>query len=269
MGGSISCRQIIKKDISTLPTRLRPIFFLNGHSIIFVDFVKGRLITTNGRTSEPKFQSSWSDLEIWRVNDQIYITHLWQLWPTPTLNVHTENPTLTFITPKEKNKLSNTPKQICQMQYLKDSDGSSLIKLHSNKRFCYHTGNDLYFGELANDKIMQKKISYPLFPNIIRFCLTHDDLLMLLILVHKPDGKFSYSLIFIDCDEVKIITTVELPGNIPKFEKGYRHYFFAELTPTRQDYLHLQNIIKPSIEKFLPPPLATTVFVYIFGDLLL
>ncbi|AYV84484.1 MAG: hypothetical protein Hyperionvirus27_4 [Hyperionvirus sp.] len=152
-------------------------------------------------------------------------------------------------------------------------DKLRLIKLHPRtndssglykKYFCLQYSNCLSIGSIRNNKLDVKNITHPLFGHIHRFCLREDNILMLVILKCYRVG-YHQQLIFVDCNKIKLIGSIDLDKNIaPPTTPAH---IFTELTSTRKDYLLLQSKFTPSITPFLLPPLASIVFSYLFADI--
>ncbi|AYV83210.1 MAG: hypothetical protein Hyperionvirus5_16 [Hyperionvirus sp.] len=146
-----------------------------------------------------------------------------------------------------------------------NNESARLVKLHPRandptgfykKYFCFNDGNYLLIGTICDDKLCAaEKIIDQLFEDISLFCLTGDNLLMLLL---------SDQLVFVDCNEVTVVGRIELEGNIPI---SLSHHIFTELSPIRKDFIMLEGKFRQFISAFILAPLAGIVFTYIFGDM--
>ncbi|AYV83793.1 MAG: hypothetical protein Hyperionvirus11_66 [Hyperionvirus sp.] len=148
-----------------------------------------------------------------------------------------------------------------------------LLKLHPRANdptgffknyFCWVETDTIHIGTVHDNELHCETITDPQFEKIGRFCLTEDNILMAITFIAKPMNRYSRQLLFIDCNEVKMIGRIELDQNIPKFM--FANYAFFELNPILKDYLTLQGRFVPTISIFLPCPLAEIVFFYLFGD---
>ncbi|AYV84489.1 MAG: hypothetical protein Hyperionvirus27_9 [Hyperionvirus sp.] len=182
-------------------------------------------------------------------------------WEDATLDIW--DPIRLTLTPKYHQRMPGIFIAHDKLRLIKlhprSNDSSGLYK----KYFCLHYSNCLSIGTIRNEKIHAKKITHPLFGHIFRFCLMEDNILMLAILKEVFREGYYQQLMFIDCNKIKIICSIELDKNIaPPISQAH---IFTTLTPTRKDYDLLQSKFIPSITPFLIPPLASIVFSYLFG----
>ncbi|AYV83145.1 MAG: hypothetical protein Hyperionvirus4_110 [Hyperionvirus sp.] len=138
----------------------------------------------------------------------------------------------------------------------------SLVKLHPllndptgffRKYFCWHIGNNLSIGTISSGELYVKDLVHPSFVNIDRFCLTEDNLLILSI---------KKELMFIDCNEVKIVGVIELDQNIPKYVPYDMREYFVELNPSRKDLLIVRDKFISVLSDFMIRSLGEIVFYY-------
>ncbi|AYV82855.1 MAG: hypothetical protein Hyperionvirus3_1, partial [Hyperionvirus sp.] len=150
--------------------------------------------------------------------------------------------------------------------YMATSGTQCLIKLNPRtndpdgfykKYFCWSDTNSLRIGTIHNDELYTQEIKSPLFDRICRFCLTEDNHLMLFILINGAGERHTWKLMFIDCNEVKIVGCIELKNFNVNMS---RRWALVELTPIRKDYLTLRSSFVPPISNHFPIVLAEVIF---------
>ncbi|AYV84071.1 MAG: hypothetical protein Hyperionvirus16_46 [Hyperionvirus sp.] len=291
---------IISRPISILPTRLRPIFYVTTEFIIIFDFVNGRLILIQ-ESIIPDFHPLYGhQREIYREDDKIIINGHWRdsnsisLMIDLKIDTFISSPAVAF---PEKTQITEKRDIDSCINLIRFEDGTSvdsynrgsitirkngkksamfigdfgvirLLKLHpradDKNYFCWNYADSLNIGTIQDNHLSIKTINNPLFRNIFRFCLTDDNILMLAIL--ELHHKCSELLMFIDCNEAKIVGSVDLGKDVPKTRFSSAH-IFAELTPIRKDYLLLRDSFIPAISEFMITPLAGIVFLYLFEQI--
>ncbi|AYV81230.1 MAG: hypothetical protein Harvfovirus22_5 [Harvfovirus sp.] len=297
--GEITCQ-----PISLFPTRLRPIIFLCWRKLIIVDFVNGLLISVNGSILPKIVEFSWNTVEIDRKDDKIYINVIHAGYFTCSLVIDLSRVTLTLLSQESslENKQIISVYNGDRVQEIKFEDGVTfdcverwwlsttkdgvknkgiymksvgiprLLKLHSRTNdpdgfykyyFCWFDRSQLLIGTVHDNKFHTKEIINSLFENIYQFGLMEDNVLML-VTARCYMGDYSQQLVFIDCNEVRIVDCIELDHHISN--PVVPHYAFDELVPIRKDFLTLQTRFVSSMGDCLLRPLVDIVFFYLFGN---
>ncbi|AYV84881.1 MAG: hypothetical protein Hyperionvirus48_6 [Hyperionvirus sp.] len=264
---------------SVLYTRLRPIIYVGGSSIIIVDFLNRRVITVNQMIlpSDYHFASPSDNIVIHRENDEIYIKPncSGKMGDCIKLDLKILQVTRIASFPGKPKQVdcgalsSAAAADVCRLRNSEYSRWSFMLFLnpvmhnHSTgtaiykKHFCDIHGDRLRFrthdGEFVD-------IVHPFFENIIDYLLSEDNMLVLTIYV--PEKKIR-SLMFIECNEPKIIGMIALADNIPSCFDEPAH-IFAELTPVEKDFMIFRSRWASVMSGWILPPLAEIVMAYVF-----
>jgi len=287
--------------ISVFPGRLKPILYVTGDAILIVDFQNQRLITIHRDILANVKGSIDTNVAIHRENDNIISIDVYELKKfIVSLKINLEIATARFdrcelvAENKQVQKISYENGSVAKIQWedgsvldcenpgrltltkkdckripgkMIDKSGSlRLIKLHpcgsDRNYFCMNYANCLGIGTFRNGKLCVKKITHTFFVGIRRFSLMEDNVLMLEI---RKAGCYHH-LMFIDCNEVKILDCIDLTRSDLRFL--YRaSNIFVELTLLRKDYLILRRRYVPLMSDLLLVPLIEIVFSYVCGDM--
>ncbi|AYV84526.1 MAG: hypothetical protein Hyperionvirus28_14 [Hyperionvirus sp.] len=279
-----------RSEIEIFPRRT--IFYATEKSIIIVDFVNGLVVSTCDLAKLPCCKA----IEIHRDNDKTSLqwgTQMGYCFSThsyccPYIDLVRDNGETKLLIGQSVNngssefikwddaelltcahllKLTTIPfhNKIVRIK----AHITHLVKLHPRtndphqfykKYFCWHNRDILWFGTVHNNVFYSEKLRDPLFERIERYCLTDDNMLMLLIRTKKKPSR----LVFVDCDDVNVMCVCTLPQNFPK--EFTTSHAFAEMVMNRKDFLRGRDEMVKQLDDYILPPLAEIVFVYLVGN---
>ncbi|AYV83763.1 MAG: hypothetical protein Hyperionvirus11_36 [Hyperionvirus sp.] len=270
---------LFTRPIEIFPTRLKPILYLSLDSIIIVDFVNGVLFSS---CEMRRLRTRWDFMQIQRENNKITIylqTH--ERIVTHCLKIDLGIPEIALV----DGVVSDGVAGITYSNVLDDSFGNAsgcwgstasifdiphLLKLHPRTHdpdglykdyFCWFGAGILRIGSI-HDNV---KLTHPFFSSIAGFSLTEDNILMLFIKIKEDYILSNTRLMFVDCNEVKVLGECSLPNNFTMVPE--ESHIFAELQPTRNDFLVVKDRVIRLLFDYILPPLADIVLGYLVGNI--
>lgn len=283
-----------------LSTRLRPIFLFSFPHVLIFDFFNNKLFSIDEYYLPKNFRGmNWNEVEFSRLDDKITVNAKNAGDVPGSLVIDLGTGCAKEIYRLRKRKKDDNKRQICKSfisnigyksEWYENIDTASelslrltsikngvmtietkiqiggnphLLRLHPrthdlNGFYCLKYIDRLRFGSFQGGDFFAEEIVCPLFENIRRYYLTEDNVLMLFILIENVQ-----KIMFIDCNEVKILSCIQLRENINLTREW--QCIITELTANRKDYLTLRTRFVSLIINHFPNVLAEEIFCYLWG----